>query len=181
MGFELGYLADGDVEILVPNIYGQEAARLKGGGGPATRSKWTQVELLSTLDDVADDVDIGTVRQLIAESERRGVRLVWGTGAYPSVSVWSVYADSSGPTAPRVSINFGSLRKALDTSELQMIRDRIASLPGLETRLPKMADDDFNRYPAVALAEVVSSGLVGHLASVIDELTAGPASPSGSD
>ncbi|HEX2029173.1 MAG TPA: hypothetical protein VHF25_14360 [Nitriliruptorales bacterium] len=178
LGLELAYLADEGLEMLLPRTHGSEAARLKTRAVGASRT-WGRPELLAALTELVNPQASAAVAKLLDRWQQWDGRFAWGTGAYPSVSghftasgtgvsAWSIYADPAGAGAPRISINFGSLRKLLDRHELAAMRDRLSQLPGVAERLADVADHDYNRHPTVQLTVAVQSGLIDELLAALE-------------
>jgi hypothetical protein len=154
---ELDYLRDGDVELLVPRQFGEETARLK----PKKSVERTEARFFSALAECAPGA-VDAIRMLRDWSVSAGAAIRVGGTAYPTmrailtvggtaVTPWTCNADPSAPAAPRLAINFGSLRNALAPDRLELLAARLAALPGAAERLGDVRNSDWNRFPAFPL------------------------------
>ena len=92
LALELGFVADGDVQVLVPAVYGEESASRKTQGG----RKWDEASLFEALERVCPE-GTGLIRLLYAKAQAGGLDLYWGDGSAPSVTA---YLDVGGIHAP---------------------------------------------------------------------------------
>lgn len=109
---------------------------------------------MRAVEQVAPVEAVEVARRLIGEMERRGCRLRTGRGRYPAVSgdypfergtraVWALLGDTSGPTAPRLTINFGSLRSVFAPEELEDLLRSLEGIPEVRHSLRAVRDADF--------------------------------------
>lgn len=177
LALELGYVADEGVEILLPKVHGEESARLK-----ATQSQgiaWTVEDVVAAVEQTALGPAVEVARRLIAEMTERGCRLRTGRGQYPTVSgdypfaaggrsVWAVYGDSSGPSAPRVAINFGSLRTIFEHEQLESLLQELETIEELQHPLRGVRDAQYNLYPSIPLATLAAPGILERFLGIWD-------------
>lgn len=83
LALELRYIADRDVEILVPQTYGEESAQPKAG---AAHKHWSEATLFQRLNGICTDAGEAATRQLFGWLIERGGTLYWSNGAYAWVS-----------------------------------------------------------------------------------------------
>ena len=77
--------------------------------------------------------------------------MVAGTRSGVNRSIFAVYADPSGPTAPRVSLSFGAFSKDVDAATIESF---VLSLEETEevSRTAKAArDTEFGGYPNIPI------------------------------
>lgn len=170
LAFEMGYVADGATEILLPRTYGQESARVRAGTG-TPKPRWTIDDVFSKLEELVGQEQVAAVRRLYRDVLERGGKVYPGRGQYPTMSAhvtirgdrraaWAVYADPSGPGAPRISINFGSWRNNLSDAELESILERLEAVDALAPHLAKVRESDYGVYPTVPLTALAGDAAV---------------------
>jgi hypothetical protein len=103
LALELNYTKDGDVELLVPMVYGQEAVARK-----ATSTGWTAETFTERLEQLDPGPARAFLERLLAHGSQHGHHPFYGSGANPSVSqyyslggrpvsVWALYLRPTGP------------------------------------------------------------------------------------
>jgi hypothetical protein len=163
-------VAEGDVEILLPVTHGSESVRMKTAS-QASRRRWTVDVVLSSLGELCSDSVVEAVRRFGEGIAEHGGYWRPGSSAYPTMSAYvevgpnsskrsllAVYADPSGPTAPRVTINFGSLLKDLSADQLEAVLRGLEQSEQLWGRLSHVREAEFNVYPPIPLSEFAESG-----------------------
>jgi hypothetical protein len=81
-------VADEGVEILIPNLCGQETAERKSRPG-RTGHRWTKEELFEAINAMAEPVRSGFDRNFQhARTQPRFDHWYWGDGRAPSVTPW---------------------------------------------------------------------------------------------
>lgn len=83
-------------------------------------------------------------------------------------SVWAVYADPSGPTAARVSLNFGSWTKNLDEEQLAEILEKLRNVDSLAPYLETIEPPNFNTYPSVPIRVLAKDDAVATIVNALD-------------
>lgn len=168
LAFELGYVADADVEILLPRTHGQESARLKSAQRSRSKRFWSVDEVFAALEELCTDDGVAAVRRLADDAVARGGKLQPGSGAYPTMSayvaldsklraLWAVYADPSGGQAARVSLNFGSWRQGLDDGALETIAATFMQHPSLAAPAEAARQKAFKLYPVIPIDEALAT------------------------
>lgn len=85
-----------------------------------------------------------------------------GRGQYPTVgaylhvneenrSPFAVYADGSGPTAPRVSLSFGAFSKSMPPADVEAFAAELAKTPELADAGQAVLHGGFNKYPNIPI------------------------------
>lgn len=134
---------------------------------------------MRAVEQVAPVEAVEVARRLIGEMERRGCRLRTGRGRYPAVSgdypfergtraVWALLGDTSGPTAPLLTINFGSLRSVFAPEELEDLLRSLEGIPEVQHSLRAVRGADFNHYPTVPLGTLALPGVLERFLAVWD-------------
>jgi hypothetical protein len=159
LALELAYAREGDIELLIPTVYGEESVRRKGGR-PGIR--WTedtfaeQIEARTT-GPVRDFVD-----RLLLHGSQRGDHPFYGSGAMPGMSyfyalggrarsVWALYLEDS---SPYVAVSFGKV----DTWSHDAAVVLLNKLKGNEKLAGPLVDVDegnLNRFPSIAIDPVL--------------------------
>jgi hypothetical protein len=137
LALEIGYISDGNVELVRPLTYGQESIAEKRAGGH--RELWTPgayFEKLREFDAPIQDA----VNALVAFSKEHGAQLQGGTGSLPSLNVqfvisskrktvWTSYYYASGPT---FDLNFDYLRSVCSPDTLAACARIVRSVNGVD-------------------------------------------------
>jgi hypothetical protein len=185
LAFEIGYVAEGDVEILLPVTHGTEGVRLKGVSS-SSRAKWTVEEVMDALREIGPPGAAEEIESFGATIATHGGYWQPGAAAYPTMSAYvpigpegtkrsvlAVYADPSGPGAPRVSLNFGSLQKDLSEEDLAVFLAELEHSEVIARHLERVRREGFNTYPPIPLTDfvegrggvIVARALTPHMAS----------------
>lgn len=170
---ELDYSKVGDVEILIPRSYGEEAAQRKRVS--RARNRWTEADLFKTLEADASAEEVAAARELYDWASSRVHRLWWGEGQSPSVTL--VFDTPEGLIQPcaiytgwtnGVAVNFEWMRKR-PTAALHQVLDDLDSLPTVHAMRDEIVAKNFAKRPTVPMAELARAG-VPTLTHAIDRL-----------
>lgn len=159
LALEMGYVRDGDAEILLPSVYGEESATEKQR---QRRNMWpveAYFEKLRGYSKAAQDA----VKALVDFSEEHGAELAGGTGSDPSLNVrfplnggqktvWSSYYYAAGPT---LDVNFDYLRDVVSSEALKESARILRSIDGASDRYAKL-DDGFRSRPSLPIDGVMT-------------------------
>lgn len=137
LALELGYISDGDVELVRPLTYGQESIAEKRAGGK--RQVWSPDAYFEKLREYDPRVQ-NVVNALVNFSKARGAVMQGGSGTLPSLNVqfmfgdkkktvWSSYYYSNGPS---FDLNFDYLRPVCDLGVLETCASTIRSIEGVD-------------------------------------------------
>jgi hypothetical protein len=154
LALEIGYVSDGDVELVLPSIYGEESANEKQRQRQGTRSVQ---EYFYKLEEYSKPIQ-DAVMSLVAFSEQHGGKLTGGSGADPSLNVlfhmgtvektvWSSYYYAGGPT---FDLNFEYLRGAVSPEALRQSAQILRSVDGVAQRYDRLGED-FKARPSVTI------------------------------
>lgn len=162
LALELGYVATENVEILIPELYGEESSRAR----PAARGRsWSEEDLFGSLTERCTSEAVKAFRELYDFSKARASNLYWGEGNnYPSVTVWFQMGEQSVatwscyayPTGPKLELNFEWLRRRVDAQRLRQLADRIRAIPGAEKTMVGLEETEFRKRPSFSLDAVVA-------------------------
>jgi hypothetical protein len=162
LALELGYVASENVEILIPEVYGEESSRAR----PAARGRsWTDDELFKALDERCKPEAAAAFRQFFDFSKERASNLYWGEGSnYPSVTVWFKIGDQDVATwscyayqaGPKLEVNFEWLRRRVDIGRLRTLADQLRAIPGADKSMVGLEEADFRKRPSFLLDAILA-------------------------
>ncbi len=176
LAFELAYAKEGDLEILVPALYGQEMK--PSPSGPV----WDESKLFATLAERCPQGETA-VRAIYEHAMARGAVLSWGRAPLPAVTasfevdgararVWTCQTHET----PNISVNFDWMREVVSLKRLSVLADRIGGLPGAAKRLDGLEAAGWRRRPGLPIVDVLSRPRVAaRFCEAIDELIGGEA------
>jgi hypothetical protein len=153
VALELGYVADGDCQILVPQIYGAELAE-RNGAAAKLRRQWDEATFIAALP--IDSPSVGVVRALIAWAAEQHIRVVGTTSISAGLS-W--HLDAFGAVYPlftadlrqeQLWLNFGTLKSR------PVLKDdtrRAALVAALDAHFP-IPSDRADKYPTIPLIDL---------------------------
>jgi hypothetical protein len=153
VALELGYVAEGDWQIIVPQTYGVELAERKNTTAKPQR-KWDETTFFAALP--LDSPSVGVVHALIAWAAEQQVRVVGMTSVSPALA-W--HLDAFGTFYPlftadarmeQLWLNFGTLKNR------PVLRDedrRAALVAALGARFP-IRPDRADKYPSIPLVDL---------------------------
>lgn len=175
LGIELRYVRDGDVEILVPQVYGQEVVQRR----TSERRRWSVEQALERLADEASVNEQTGLRNLIDWSRERGADIVAGVGGRPTLNAWfdvggnrvrvwyfGYLAEGGG-----ISLIWKAIRKEFGPERAQHLIDEVRTIPGAEPRLKKAETATDNSLP---LELLTAGGGMTTLITALSNLLDGP-------
>lgn len=179
MLLELTHVSDADIQILVPQTYGLETAQLKSGRD-ARGAAWTTADVFEALGERCTPEGVLAVRQLMDWAESNNATYWHGRGQYPTVStyvhvnnenrsIFAVYADTSGPTAPRISLSFGAFSKSMPLESVEAFAAELARTPELAAAGQAVLKGGFNKYPNIPIdASLARPGVIDALLQALN-------------
>jgi hypothetical protein len=188
IAFEVGYAADGDVELLIPTVYGQEAVRRKSA--QASTQRWDEQALRQALSDwCSPEAAAGLLAVYNHARDHPAMTLLFfGKGQHPSVTawfdvsganvaVWSIYTD---PLRTVFSINFEWMHRrgsGVAAGALERLADRLRPLPGVAGLYANLADRGYNKRPSIPVNQLFTSpDAANTIIEAVDELIGGATS-----
>ena len=176
LALELEYARHGDLELLTPHVYGEEAADRKQR--TAAGSKWNEATFAEQMNARASGAELEFLETLLAHGTTRGHHPYYGTGITPGMSywysvagkptsTWSLYLNENGSS---VTPNIGALNGKAGEEYAQRLLDALRRNPVLALRL---ANVSLNQYPSLPVAGLLTDPIVADaffvaLDSVID-------------
>ena len=165
LALELRFLNDGDLEILVPEVYGEEAVRRKG----SSRRTWDEASFLQALEENVPEPIRGRVMQVFAHARDHdsptemywgNQRFYWGSGKYPSASawfqvggkgtsIWTIYPD---PKRAVFVFNFEWIRRNVPPTTLDHLIASMRRLPGAAEVYAEVAAKGYKVRPGVPVS-----------------------------
>jgi hypothetical protein len=180
LAIELRYVRHADVEILVPEVYGQESAAEKQL--PPIVRNWSEEEVLITLEQNLRQDGMTTFNRLREFLLSRGgyyvhgkaqkpsgtYRVPVGSGTCPLVAIYtSALCDER---TDRFSIAFGNLTHRVSEQQLAEFKTAISQIGPFDPYL-KRADGSPKSYPEIPIEGVLTSNGVGDaVEKAIDQL-----------
>lgn len=170
---ELEYSRVGDVEILIPQLYGEEAAQRKRA--TRTRTQWAEADLFTMLAAEVSPEEVAAARALYEWAAPRVRRFYWGTGQSPAVTL--VFDTPEGPIQPcsiyagwidAIAINFEYMRKR-PRAAVHQVLDDLNALPTIRSMRDEIIAKDFAKRPNVPLRELADDNITA-LTSAIERL-----------
>jgi hypothetical protein len=153
VALELGYVADGDCQILVPQTYGVELAERKSTSA-RPRRPWDETTFFAALP--VDSSSVAVVRALIAWASEQHLKVVGTTTVSPGLS-WRL--DAFGTSylfftadvrLEQLMLYFGTLRNRPVLKDDARRAALVAALDAIFPIPPERAD----KYPTIPLAHL---------------------------
>lgn len=156
---ELAYAKFDDVEILVPQTFGEEAARRKQHA--RAQRRWSEADLIEALEQRASPEERAAVDRLLEWARPRVRNFYWGEGQTPSCTL--VFDTPEGPIQPCgvyftptglvFAINFEWMRKRPRVA-VEDTLERLCALPAIAARRDEITGAGFAKRPSVAAADL---------------------------
>ena len=160
MALELGYLKQGEVEVLVPQTYGAEVSAAKEAKRPGIR-RWSEQEVRDAVAS-AEDPQRGLAEQLLAHADQHQATIKGGTGAAPSAGFYYLLAGQRRSVVVAVRATHGMRRLGESgLGEQGLPRAADAMIEHLKTHdwfVSKAGSDPStwtNKYPEIPLSAVL--------------------------
>lgn len=175
---ELAYAKFDDVEILVPQTFGEEAARRKQHA--RAQRRWSEADLIETLEQRASPEERAAADRLLEWARPRVRNFYWGEGQTPSCTL--VFDTPEGPIQPCglyftptglvFAINFEWMRKRPRVA-VEDTLERLSALPPIAARRDEITGAGFAKRPSVAAADL-NEHHIDTLTDALDALLAYP-------
>jgi hypothetical protein len=159
LALELGIVRDGDVEVVLPSVFGLESA---GEKRSVDRKNWTPADYFQRLGEYGEAAD-QFVRAVSDYCEKNGAIVSGGAGLTPSLNVrvpvgasqsalWRSAFYNAGPS---FELNFGSLRDIVPLGTLSECANVMRSIDGVSAKYTSLAPD-FRGYPAIPVVPTLT-------------------------
>jgi hypothetical protein len=185
IAFEVGYAADGDVELLIPAVYGQEAVRRKAA--QASTQRWDEQAFRQALSDWCSQEAAAGLLAIYNHSQGHPAMtlLYFGKGRHPSViawfdvsgvnvAVWSIYTD---PLKTVFAMNFEWMHRrgnGVAAEPLERLADRLRPLPGVAALYDDLAKRGYNKRASIPADQLFTApDAATIIIEAIDELIGG--------
>jgi hypothetical protein len=179
LAIELRYIRHSDLEILLPEVYGEESAQSKQA--TSGRRKWDEQSLFDALELLCSDDGIRVARLLFDYLKERAVEMRWGVGKMPSVTlcvpiagrpvgVVTVFAWEGSQGF--IQFKFEHLaQSSLPREKLQQALERLREIPGTGALLADVETADFKKHPMIRIEPILTQpGAADSFIAAIDEI-----------
>ncbi len=154
LALEIGYVKDGDVEVVLPSTYGQETAAEKQ---KSQRRIWTVEAYFENLRNYGEPTQ-DFMRELVDFSRENGGEIEGGAGSVPSLNARflirnarkAVWRSSYYRSGPSFELNFDYLRSVLPLKTLGECARILRSIEGVSEKYAGL-EPDFRSCPPVAI------------------------------
>ena len=163
LGLEVAYVRDGEVEMLIPVVYGEEAAATKRA---ERRHTWTEEEFWEHADDVSTPDSLAAIRALHDWAIQEGGSLYWGNGKlHPSMTAWVQVDGTESPIwscyladndATLLGLNFDWLRTRTTEERMANLAEGLRSVPEAKALLEDLEEREYRRRPSLRVAGVLT-------------------------
>jgi hypothetical protein len=177
LALELGYIADNNIEILVPKSYGEESTQPKTNN---SRQRWTEEAMFTKLAACCEAEGMTAIYALYTWFKERGAQLYWSNGSLAWVSAQlpiggkqiSLVSIGEWPeNRGVVSINFEYLRGLIPHEALQRLADRLRGIPGMNEIYANLESKEFRQRPNLPINQIlIQPGAHEIIENALDEL-----------
>jgi hypothetical protein len=162
---EFRYSRVDGIEILLPNSFGEEAARRKHAERTSTH-RWTESSFFEAVEARVSPEELRLLHSLVDWATPRVSYLYWGEGSRPSCTF--VFEAPEGDIQPcrvvltstgvAVKVAFGWARKR-PRAALEAMLDRLTELPAFAALQDEIRAADFRKRPGLPITEYGDEGL----------------------
>ncbi len=163
LALELRHASDSGVEILLPEVYGEESA-----AEPARpKRRWDEPSLIQGIRDAQPPELADRMIRLYEALRNAGARPSWGSGAKPSVTMWlgeaagnpvsvSVYAAGSNWPGG-VAVNFDFVRDKRSPAEMARLAALLREVSGVAPYLEGLEEKNWGMHGGMEPGRVLAS------------------------
>ena len=162
LALELSYGRDGEVELLIPTVYGAEAADRKRRSGGETSASWTAQSFAEQIAERTEGEETSFIHRLLEHGGQHGHHPFYGSGASPGMSyyyevlgeptsVWALYLKETGS---RVALSLGAIAKRSPDAAHALLA-AMRSDPALAEEMPPLDAGSLSKYPEIPVAPVL--------------------------
>jgi hypothetical protein len=177
IALELDYVRDGDIEALIPQVYGTESAQVKAR---TKARKWDRESLEAHFEAHCLPVEAASLQLLLSHVEDKGHHIYWGDGKLPSgtftyeigsetCAVYSIYGlvDSAS-----LDVNFAWIEsKDPGHKRVERFARQLAGIPVFREKVEQAMAAGFRKRPGFpAAVTLADKHLMAQFLSFIDEL-----------
>lgn len=175
LALELGYVADGDYQMLVPHLYGVESATRKAQ--PSTTHVWDEESLFNALEQRCSE-GVPLIRRLYDLAVERDGGFSWGGSASPSVTasltvgtvrtmVWRCW---TGPLARWVVIFDGMQKRGVTPERMQRLLEQLRTIPGVAEHLEGVEEAGWRKRGRIPISLLAAPGATDTVVRAVEEL-----------
>lgn len=173
LALEMEIARDGEVEILLPQVYGEESIRMSESTGRASGRRWTVADVFDRLEAELDASVLSEVRGLTDAVLARGGRLYPGKGASPSFyaygtlggdhrSLFVITLEENRLGGPTIYLNVKSWAKSMPSTDVDRLVAALGHLPGLEWLEQAIAERGIGALHRARLDAILGDGRFVH-------------------
>jgi len=160
LALELAYSRDGDFELLVPAVYGEELSRQSPR--PPT-NRWTEQSFAEQVQGRTAGPVLEFIERLLAHGSQHGHHPYYGTGATPGmsyyydieghpVSVWALHLRDT----PAVALSLGAMSKPAPEATASFI-GALKTNAALARALADIDEQALHKYPNIPIPGVLDN------------------------
>lgn len=164
LALELRHASDSGVEILLPEVYGEESADERA---PAGKRLWDEDSLIEGIRDSQDSEHAHRLVRLYEFLRDAGARRSWGKGATPSVTMWlgedvdnpvAVGFYAAGPNWPGgIVVYFDFVRERRTPREMGRLAELLRQVPGVASYLEGLEEKNWGMHGGMEPMRVLAS------------------------
>jgi hypothetical protein len=169
LALEMEIARDGEIEILLPRVYGEESVRSAGIERRRRGRRWTTEDVFERLDSELDAVMSAELRRLTDAVLARDGNLYAGKAAFPSFSAYARLAgdqrsifvislEESRLGGPTIYLNVKSWSKSMPAADVDRLVAALGALPGLGWLEQAIAERGISALHRVRLDAVLGDG-----------------------
>ena len=170
LALEAEYAKDGDIEVLVPRLYGENVKK----SAPVLQ-KQTEADVVALIKAASPDVR-EVLEQLLDHGHRHGHHSAPGVSGMSywyavdgvHTSVWAMWPKET--PAPVVSLSFPSLANVSRARAVAFL-NRLRENPALAAALATVSEDGLNKIPTIQVVGTLTTPTtLAHLLRAIEEV-----------
>ncbi|MEQ8717118.1 MAG: hypothetical protein RIE08_05860 [Acidimicrobiales bacterium] len=168
VALEMRYAAEGEVEVMVPRVYGVELARQKR---PRDTNRWTKDDVIERATQV-DPEHGAVVTRILNHFGPRVDRYYLGRGNDPSITAIIEDPKSQpfsiwGAKTVTISVNFEYLVR-LGRDVQNALLERLRGIDVLAPHVVGVAEADYRKRPGIPIADLTDPGVLDQLISALE-------------
>ena len=176
LALEVEHVKDGDVEVLVPRLFGETSA---GKGATPAATKLTEADIHAVI-DALDGESRQALEHLLAHGRDHGHHAVPGTAGMSYwyeidgavCSTWAMYPSQT--PKPVVTLSLGSVHQVSPERARRWLH-ALRRHPALSPFVEHVSEDAMNRWPSIPVPDTLSEpGVLSALLVTIDDALLSP-------
>lgn len=177
IALELGLVRDGDVQVLIPNVWGEEVVRDKR---IARRPGWNEEAFWEHAEAESSNDSMQAIRRMYEWATAHGARFYWGEGKHhPSMTAWIPLRGGEGPLwtcylgdndQTQIGLNFEWLLSRVGEAPLKQLAHDLAVIPEAREAMRGLEEAGYRRRPGLPILTVRRNGVLTTLLAAYDAL-----------